>query len=380
MRSPATVAWKAAAVAATIALAACVSRDAGPPPDRLPDRLSDAQFWGLIERVSEPGGFFRSENFLSNERTFQFVIPELATPERRGRVYLGVGPEQNFTYIAALEPKLAVIVDVRRQNMLMHLMYKGLFEMSADRADFLSALFSRPRPPGVDTTTSAHALFVAYRNVAAEPVLFQQTLHALLQRLTETHGFPLDTADREGIAHVLHGFFEAGPDIDYNYPRMSGYGGSRSMPSYFELMAATDEDGVSRSYLADETRFRTVKTRQERNLIVPVVGNFAGPRAVREVGAFLREHDATVAAIYVSNVEQYLFQDGIAGHYYASLATLPLSPNTTFIRSVRPTTWDRRFSRAGVRLVSMLSPTVRFLHAYERGRIRDYEDVASITW
>ena len=63
-------------------------------------------------------------------------------------MYLGVGPEQNFTYIVALRPKLAFIVDIRRGNMNEHLLYKAFIELSADRADFLSRLFARPRPAG----------------------------------------------------------------------------------------------------------------------------------------------------------------------------------------------------------------------------------------
>ena len=57
-----------------------------------------------------------------------------------GGVYLGVGPDQNFTYILALQPKIAFIIDIRRQNMLQHLMYKALIEISKDRADFTFAI------------------------------------------------------------------------------------------------------------------------------------------------------------------------------------------------------------------------------------------------
>ena len=68
---------------------------------------------------------------------------------RPARVYLGVGPEQNFTYIAALKPAMVFIVDVRRGNLQLHLMYKALFELSADRADFVARLFSKERPAGL---------------------------------------------------------------------------------------------------------------------------------------------------------------------------------------------------------------------------------------
>ena len=58
----------------------------------LPDRISDQEFWHLIVDLSEAGGFFRSDNLVSNETTFQHVIPELRKRTRLGGVYLGVGP------------------------------------------------------------------------------------------------------------------------------------------------------------------------------------------------------------------------------------------------------------------------------------------------
>src|ERR1044071_9389653 len=98
----------------------------------MPDRLADEAFWHLVSDYSEPGGFFRSDNFVSNEITFQWVLPDLAKTTKTGGVYMGVGPDQNFTYIVAMQPKIAFIVDIRRQNMLHHLLYKALIEMSLD--------------------------------------------------------------------------------------------------------------------------------------------------------------------------------------------------------------------------------------------------------
>src|SRR5262249_7056079 len=100
----------------------------------LPASLSDQEFWRLVTDFSEAGGAFQRE-FMSNEDSVQFVIPALKQTTRRNGVYLGVGPEQNFTYIAALRPRIAFVVDIRRDNMIEHLMYKALFELATDRAD-----------------------------------------------------------------------------------------------------------------------------------------------------------------------------------------------------------------------------------------------------
>src|SRR3954469_22250112 len=137
----------------------------------LAERLSDKELWQLNTDFSEANGYFRSDNFLSNETGFQWVIPELKRRIAPGGVYLGVVPEQNFTYIVALQPKIAFIFDIRRGNMIAHLMYKSLFETSADRADFLSKLFSRPRPSGLDTSSTPQQLFDAYIKSPADSVL-----------------------------------------------------------------------------------------------------------------------------------------------------------------------------------------------------------------
>src|SRR6185436_11567224 len=68
----------------------------------------------------------------------------LAESGPRGGVYLGVGPEQNFTYIARVRPEYAFIVDIRRENLLQHLLFASLFARADDPGDYLCLLFSRP--------------------------------------------------------------------------------------------------------------------------------------------------------------------------------------------------------------------------------------------
>ena len=78
-----------------------------------------------------------------------------------------------------------------------------------------------------------------------------------------------------------------------------------------------------------------MKALEAKNLLVPVVGNFSGPKAIRAVGDYVRMKGATVSAFYLSNVGQYLYQDKIWGNFCRNVATLPLEPSSTFIRSVR---------------------------------------------
>ena len=298
----------------------------------LPEQLSDRDFWKLSQELSEENGYFRSDNLLSNEIWLQHVLPDLEKTSKPGRVYLGVGPEQNFTYIAAIKPAMAFIVDVRRGNLQMHLMYKALFEMSADRADFVSRLFSRKRPTGLTTSSTAMEIFDAFDRVPGSETLQQENLKGIQDHLTKKRGIPLDASDLKGIEYIQQQFFWFGPGITYS--SSTGRGG-RAMSTYWDLMVATDRDGKNRSYLANEDNFKILKNLHSKNLFLPVVGNFGGPKALRAVGKYVRDQGAIVAAFYLSNVEQYLNQDGLWPSFCHNVATLPLDDHSLFIRSVR---------------------------------------------
>jgi hypothetical protein len=300
----------------------------------IPTKLSDSEFWKLVTDYSESNGYFRSDNFVSNENTYQWVIPELQRTTKTGGVYLGVGPDQNFTYLVALKPKIAFIFDIRRQNMLTHLMYKVLLEQSADRADFMARLFSRPRPGGLDTLSTAQAIFAAYQAVPPDSMAYRRNIVAIFDRLQKTHGFKLSDDDTGTINVVYRAFVAYGPDINYNSKMSSAYGRGR-MPSWAELQIETDSAGTNRSYMATEANFRALKDLEMNNLVVPLVGDFAGAKAIRSVGQYLKDRNATVTAFYLSNVEQYLFQsEDDWKKFYTNVGTLPLDAASTFIRSV----------------------------------------------
>ena len=302
--------------------------------DSIPGRISDAEFWELSERMSEPDGHFRSDNLLSNELYYPEILDELVTRVRSGGVYLGVGPEQNFNYIAAVRPRIAFITDVRRGNLQLHLLYKALFELSADRAEFVSRLFTKPRPAGLGATSSATDIMTAYWVTDTSPrEAFDANVRAVQKHLTSTHSLPLSQPDLDAIADIYTEFYWHGPSITYSSTSNTGFGRGGSMANYHQLMVATDAKGAVRSYLATEDAFAFVKHLESRNLVVPVVGDFGGPRALRAVGDFVRGKDATVSMFYLSNVEQYLRQAGTHPAFCANVASMPLDPASTYVRS-----------------------------------------------
>jgi hypothetical protein len=238
------------------------------------------------------------------------------------------------------------------------MMYKAVIELSADRAEFLSRLFSKKRPEGLGAQSSAVELFDAYYRVLTSEELYNQNFQAIADHLTKKHGFGLSADDLNLLGKIYSNFYWYGPGLTYD---SSSGGKGSNRPSYEELQTATDLDGRYRSYLASEQNFKILKAFEEKNLLVPVVGDFAGPKALRSVGKYLADHGATVSAWYVSNVEQYLFQNNVWQAYYANVATMPLDDDTVFIRSASQNT--------------VLDPIKALLKDVGEGRIRAYRDI-----
>jgi hypothetical protein len=349
-------------VVVLVAIPALVNR--GVTAEPLPSRLTDQEFWKLSSESSEPSGTFHSENLVSNEIRFQTIVPSLARSATPGRAYVGVGSEQNFTYIVATRPAIAFVIDIRRGNLDLHLIYKALFELSSDRVEFASRLFSRPKPAGLSATSTVAEIFAAYRNAAPSQALYDQNLKDIKTALGTKHGFPLSSGDLQGIDFVYSAWFRSGPEIRYELTT----GGGASFPTYAELMTAADGEGRSRSYLATEDSFRIVKDLQTRNMIVPVVGNFGGPKAIRAVAAYLKQKETVVSAFYTSNVEQYLRQDGIFGTFCASAGTLPIDATSIFIRSARDGFAGQPAVGAGGNFVLQLNPMKQDLDSCAAGR------------
>lgn len=310
-----------------LGLAAAVACGGSP----LPSSLTDQEFWTLVESLSEPAGTFAlSENLVSNEAHYADRVRSL---RQRGGVYMGVGPEQNYSYIARLRPAMAFIVDIRTENRNLHLLYKALFELSTDRGEFVARLFSRSCEAGLEKHSRIEDIFAACAKATASPERFATNLAQVRERLVGAHGFPLSQSDLDGIERASRAFFSDGPDIHF-WGKQSGDG---ARPSYRSLMLARDRDGNARSYLASDDGFRFVKNLHSRNLIVPVVGDFGGNLSIRRTGDYVRARGETVSAFYASNVVVYLTNEQTAT-FCKNLASLPASPSAAFVQNdgVRP--------------------------------------------
>jgi hypothetical protein len=268
---------------------------------------------------------------------------------------------------------MAFIVDIRRQNMLLHLMYKAIIETSEDRAAFVSQLFSRPRPARLDRDGSPQELFDAYAAVQPSDALFRTNLRAIMSRLLMHHGFALTAEDARSIEFVYRAFYLGGPELRYSFPQQ--FGGR--FPSYAELMTETDRAGRTHSYMATEENFRALQALERRNLVVPLVGDFGGDKAIRRVGEYVRRHGAVVTTFYTSNVEQYLFQTDAWRRFYDNVATIPIDERSTFIRSYFEMRLraPRTVNGGGLRSDTLLDSISESVAAFRAGRILSYDDV-----
>jgi hypothetical protein len=225
---------------------------------------------------------------------------------------------------------MAFIVDIRRENADLHLLYKALFDLSNDRVEFVSLLFSRPIPDGLSRGANVDVLFDRFTNAPASDDQLAKTLARVHERLLDVHHLPLQPHDVDAIDRALRAFHAAGPSIHYWGSQAIERGILR--PSYARLMTMPDLTAQPRSFLASDAAFRFVKELHRKNLIVPVVGDFGGEVALRRVAAYVRDRHDDVRAFYASNVSVYLTNQQ-AKVFCRNLAAFPAAPQALFVDS-----------------------------------------------
>ena len=291
----------------------------------------DTEYSRLVARLSEAGGFFDSDNLVSNETSYLHVIPAFKALRVEGGAYLGVGPEQNFSYLAEVRPDIAILIDIRRDNMLLHLLFRAMFTAARNRLDFLCLLYGRPAPPDLNrwTNRSLEDVLGYVDGVAGDSALHDLN-HTGLMGQVERFGVPLSPLDRQTIRRFHNEFFAGGLELRYTSlgrPPRPGY------PSERQLYMSTDLQDRQVSYLATEKRFQTVRNLQRAGRVVPVVGDLSGPTAMRAIAEYLRETRRAVSAIYTSNVEMYLFRQGNFLRFAENVRALPIAPRGVIVRS-----------------------------------------------
>jgi hypothetical protein len=294
-----------------------------------------SNFASLIAKLSEAGGDFGGDNLISNEQSYLRVLPALARGQVSGGAYIGVGPDQNFSYIAQVKPSVAFIIDIRRDNLLLHLLFKAIFETAPTRVEYLCALTGRAPPPQPATWTDAGidkiAGYIDKTPVQPSAALNDQRLR--LETRMKGMGVPLSAADLARIHEFHRAFIDDGLSLTFQVrgrPPQSYY------PSLRQLLVEGDGAGHQLSFLATESGFQFVRSLEARDLVIPVVGDVSGPHAMAAIAAEMTARSAALSAFYISNVEQYLYQDGRFPAFVDNLKRFPRNDRSTMIRSVFP--------------------------------------------
>jgi hypothetical protein len=336
--------------------------------------LTPREFVSLINQLSEPGGFFPNDNLVSNETAYLHVLGTLGDLGVRGGAYIGVGPDQNFSYIAHIRPEIAFILDIRRDNLLHHFLFKALFENARNRLEFLGLMLGKPVPRALDrwADASIDEIVLYLDTTRATPDLFEEADRKIMQTVRR-FGYDLSDADYGTIRGIHTVFAEWGLDIRYS---TRGRGHGFRFPTWRNLMLQTDLSGKRQSYLAREESFHYVKDMQRRNLIVPVVGDFSGPHALGAIGREVARRGLTVSAFYVSNVEQYLMRGDGFGRFAATVAELPFDAKSVMIRSYFPRGWGPTVQTApGHFSTQLVERFETFVREYQDGGYRSYFDL-----
>ena len=313
---------------ASIALASpAVARAQAARP--LPDSIAD--LGTLVARLSDAGGYFDTDNLISNERGYQQVLGAMDRLGVRGGAYVGVGPDQNYTYIARVRPRIAFMIDIRRDNMLEHLLFKALVARSANRAEYLALWTGRPVPtPSARYTDRSIEAIVAFIDSSRSTPASIAHARSLVREEAQKSGIPLLAQDLATIAQFHDAFISEGLSLQFT---STGRSAQSYYPTLRQLILEHDASGKQRGYLASEGDFQFIKSMHRRNLIIPVTGDLSGSHALPEIGRYLREHGDRISVLYASNVEDYLIRDGRFSAYAAVVRALPRDTNAVIIRS-----------------------------------------------
>lgn len=314
---------------------------------------------------------------ISNESGYLQIIPYLQTAGNQGGAYIGVGSEQNFTYIAKTRPRIAFVVDNRRENLLAHLLFRAIFEHARTRQEYLSLLFSKPldrarRDAGLPELVD----YFAGRE--GDDLRVQRNLARLIPRLN-TYLHRLSQDDLKTIEWIYETFHTHHLTLRWtpDRPTMFGY----PVPTYREILLARTPDGRLGHFLADDDDFAFVKMLQTRQRILPIMGDVAGPKTLREIGAFLKKRKETVSTFYLSNVEYFLFQTDRFASFVQNVRTLPVHERSVFIRAFVNTETETHPAGDGHTLLTSTVQRIRtFLRLYDEGRYQTYRDVGVLDY
>jgi hypothetical protein len=294
---------------------------------------------------------------------------------------MGVGPDQNFNYIARLRPNWAFILDIRRQNMLQHLMFNALFAESPDPYQFLCRLFARPCPEQTprQALLGIESTLAALDELQPQPAVLAKNQAAVLKHIQTKLDFAMAEDDQRELRLIMRAFYDQQLGIKF---RSSSRPSWLPLPNYRDLLLVRSASGRFGHYLASLEDYRYLRELERARRVVPVVGDFAGPYALKAIGRELKSRGETVTAFYLSNVEFYLFRGGVIERFLENLSELPMhdGDGSVLIRACFGFGRPHPMARDGRISVTLLQPIQRYIALGSAGRYASDWDACTLDY
>ncbi|MBK9707872.1 MAG: hypothetical protein IPO77_12930 [Acidobacteria bacterium] len=234
----------------------------------------------------------------------------------------------------------------------------------------MSRPLPKEKPPGPDAPLND--LLTLFAKVPADEQAYKSNLEDIKKAIQEEFKFKLSENDQKSLEYVYNSFREDGLDISY---RMDGGSwGYNYFPTLQEILAGTDLNGNQGNFLASREDYDFLREFNRRNLLIPIVGDFGGNKALVAIGDYLRSHGLTVTAYYTSNVEQYLFGSDSFNAWANNVKRLPVNDKSLFIRAIAGRV-PHPARMPGHRLATLLQQMTVFIKDFNEGLYPSYNDL-----
>jgi hypothetical protein len=266
--------------------------------------------------------------------------------------------------------------------MIQQLLYKALFHASAGRAHFLSELLSRPFAAGnaPKDDVPIEELLRRLDGLQSSDEHFKSNLGRIARTIEHEFLVPLSAQDRLKLETVYTAFRRGGLDLAFRASAAPWGGGHGVFPTLKELILECDLEGGRGNFLATAEGYRAVRDLHLANRIIPVVGDFAGPKALSGIGSYLEQNGYAVRVFYTSNVEQFLFRNRVFSRFVENVRTLPVDDRSILIRSVPARGFFHPANIPGHRLTTVLQLVSVFLRDFDAGEYVDYQTMVTTNY
>lgn len=276
-----------------------------PPAAALSGSFAGAVTASLAAAV--PPSNYTLDCFVTNESAYNEVLARCRPAGGTTGAYLGVGPDQNFTYIGAYRPRLAIVVDARMDNLIEHLMFKVIFERAEDPLQYLALLFGRsgsrsagrPVPDG-----SPEALVEEFERLPSSNRTYGANRAWLRAELGRR--WPLTDEHHRRVDHLYAEFHRR--QLDITNVDAATRANLNEIPCLRDIILARNSRGVNLHFLTDRERYRYVRRLQRADRVIPMLGNLTSTPSIDRVDAILRQAGERLATLYLSNVEEHVLR------------------------------------------------------------------------